>query len=116
MTRFKWAVLACSTVVALVAVIVPGANSASSPGLKITSVFKSSNPGPIAASQAAKCPKGYSVVGGGYESTGDFDVHDAGRLTNRKWVVTVSPATKAKESAKRGTFLGAEAICAKGTG
>jgi hypothetical protein len=116
MSRFKWAVLGAATMVAVLVVIAPGASSAPSPGLKITSVVHGKSPvfGQNTTVRA-RCPDGYSVVGGGFTTSPAFTVETAARSNSHKYVVF--GRANAKTAGKRGVvFLASQAICAKGIG
>jgi len=118
MSTFKWAVLAAATVVALVAVVAPGAQSARNPGLKITTVVATGDPDPNqGVTLFATCPKGYSVVGGGFSGSVAFTPTFGLRHDDRTYVVRDSPTgVTPKADQKRAGKPGAQAICAKGTG
>lgn len=117
MSKFKWAALGVATAIAVMAVVVPGATSAPKPGLKVTSVFRVKNPAPgVSENAKAKCPRGYSVVGGGFGSTSNLHIASAGRVTNGRYSVFADPVAKAKSQPKIATQLMAQAICIKGTG
>jgi hypothetical protein len=117
MSTFKWAALAAATVVALVAVAAPGAESARNPGLKITTAVATGDPDPSqGVTLVARCPKGYSVVGGGFGGSVAFTPTIGVRHDDRSYVVRDSPTGLTPKAQKRTGKPVAEAICAKGTG
>ena len=94
-----------TAVIALIVVAPMAQSSKSSKGLKIvTEVSRGS------ADATAKCPRGYVVIGGGFNSQETGGVARSEKVDQRRWAVTGAVLPK------RGQFVEAQATCAKGTG
>jgi hypothetical protein len=94
-----------TAVIALIVVAPMAQSSKSSKGLKIVTEVSSGS-----TDATAKCPRGYVVIGGGFNSQETGGVARSEKVDQRRWAVrgAVLP--------KRGQLVEAQAICAKGTG
>jgi hypothetical protein len=104
------AALAAAIATAAIALIViaPMAQSSGKrhPALKVVSVTSGFQDGQA----TAKCPRGFSVVGGGFFGSGPL-VSTSLKVDERRWRVIADDL-----NSKRATSADAQAICAKGTG
>jgi hypothetical protein len=103
------AALAAAIATAAIALIViaPMAQSTKSHGaLKVVDVTSGFQDGQA----TAKCPRGYSVVGGGFFGSGPL-VSSSLKVDKRRWRVIADDL-----DSKRASSADAQAICAKGTG
>ncbi len=94
-----------TAVVALIVVAPMAQSSKSSKGLKIVTESSTGS-----TDATAKCPRGYVVIGGGFDSQETGGVARSEKVDERRWSVRAAVLTK------RVQFVEAQAICAKGTG
>jgi hypothetical protein len=94
-----------SAAIALIVVAPLAQSSKRRGGLKVVTTTSGFGGGQA----TAKCPRGFVVIGGGFNNP-EPGVTTAFKLDQRRWRVTVVG------SDKRGVSADAQAICAKGTG